>query len=312
MSIRIPNLPEASALDKTNDYLVIDDGTTTQSIGGDTLAEYTRLLPYGEVDGTSTATAFTVTVPGVTVLQTGLSVLLYNPVIASASGWTLNVNNLGAKPVYRSNSLAASSTEFTLNGLYTFVYNEDVVADGCWIILRGSVVSNTDTIAYNIRYDQAVLKPYAALYRYMICFTKDDEYILPVSKTSNSTGTSKSLTTEEFNPFLPIYYYSTTGTVSAGTAVGASYMWTQHSTAYMNYAFNTGSTLVTGKNVYVVMDKQTSGLFKLASSPTSQALPTTADGHYYLLLGKAYSSTRIVLFEEHPIFYYENSQLKRL
>lgn len=312
MSVRIPNLPVATTLDTDNDYFVIDDGTTTQAIKGETVAEYTRLLPYGEVDNTSTSTAFTATLPGITVYQSGLSVVLLNNTIASASGCTLNINGIGAKPIYRSTSVASATNDWSLGSTFTFIYSETMIEGGCWVIMRGTVTTNTDTIAYNIRYDQSVLVPYAALYRYMICFTKDDTTILPVSKTSNSTGTSKSLTTEEFNPFMPIYYYSTTSTVSAGTAVSGSYMWTQHSTAYLNYAFNTGSTLVANKNVYVVIDKQSDGLFKLASSPISQDLPTTADGHYYLLLGKPYSTTRIVLFETHPIFYYENSQLKRL
>ena len=58
-------------------------------------------IPYGEVDSTSTSTAFTATVPGIYELKDGVCVYLRNNTVASAtSGFTININNLGAKPVY--------------------------------------------------------------------------------------------------------------------------------------------------------------------------------------------------------------------
>ena len=63
-------------------------------------ATRTNGLPYGVVDGTSTATAFTVTISGITTLYDGLCILVKNNVIASKADCTLNVNDLGAKRIH--------------------------------------------------------------------------------------------------------------------------------------------------------------------------------------------------------------------
>ena len=57
-------------------------------------------IPYGEVDDGSTSTAFTATVPGIYELKDGVCVYLRNNTIDSADGFTININNLGAKPAY--------------------------------------------------------------------------------------------------------------------------------------------------------------------------------------------------------------------
>ena len=88
-------------------------------------------IPFGRVDSTSTATDFTATVPGITELTDGTCVMLDNGVVTSASGFTLNVNGLGAKPVY--SSLAAATRDSTIfNIAYTmlFVYDETRVSGG--------------------------------------------------------------------------------------------------------------------------------------------------------------------------------------
>ena len=97
-----------------------------------------QAIPYGQVDSTSTSTAFTATVPGITELKDGVIMLLKNGVITSASGFTININGLGAKPVY--SNMAAATRETTLfNSSYTFlfIYDEDRVSGGCWINYRG-------------------------------------------------------------------------------------------------------------------------------------------------------------------------------
>ena len=54
-------------------------------------------IPYATVDSTSTATAFTATVEGIDHLEQGTMVLLRNNVVSSKSGFTININGLGAK-----------------------------------------------------------------------------------------------------------------------------------------------------------------------------------------------------------------------
>lgn len=109
-------------------------------------ADLAVAIPFGTCDSTSTATAFTATIPGITELRDGVCVWLQNGVVTSASGFTLNVNGLGAKPCY--NSLAAATratTVFNVNYTMLFVYNSTRVDGGCWDIVYGVDTNTTYT-----------------------------------------------------------------------------------------------------------------------------------------------------------------------
>lgn len=95
-------------------------------------------IPSGQVDSTSTSTAFTATIPGITELKNGVCVFLKNGVVTSASGCTLNINGLGAKPIYNTMA-AATAVTTTFNSGYTmlFVYDETRVSGGCWMMYYG-------------------------------------------------------------------------------------------------------------------------------------------------------------------------------
>ena len=95
-------------------------------------------IPSGQVDSTSTSTAFTATIPGITELKNGVCVFLKNGVVTSASGCTLNINGLGAKPIYNTMA-AATAVSTTFNSGYTmlFVYDETRVSGGCWMMYYG-------------------------------------------------------------------------------------------------------------------------------------------------------------------------------
>lgn len=90
-------------------------------------------IPSGQVDSTSTATAFTATVPGIYELSDGICMFLKNGVIASSSnGFTLNINGLGAKPSYSSMYTAtASTTIFAKECTMLFIYDSTRVSGGC-------------------------------------------------------------------------------------------------------------------------------------------------------------------------------------
>lgn len=271
----------------------------------------TASIPFGEVDSTSTATAFTATVDGITELRDGVCVYLTNGVITSASGWTLNINNLGAKPVYQSMAASGRVTT-TFNVAYTvlFVYNSSRVDGGCWDYYYG-YNSDTNTTAYQVRTNQTINEMYTDLTRYKICFTMFDGKILPSTSVSNSTGTTKALTTDSFDPYGAIYYYNTTTGVAAGESPSASYMWLLYPTVDLRYGFNTGTTLVAKDNIYIKCSPQTNGSVKLAGNDCIvQTLPNTEDGHVYIYLGKAFDTYRIVLDINHPIYYYKGGAVR--
>lgn len=272
-------------------------------------------IPFGTVDPASegtTATDIRATVPGVTALTDGVCAYIMNGVATSASGWTLNVNGLGAKPVYQTLAAATrSSTIFNVAYTMLFVYNETRVAGGCWDVFYG-YNSDTNTLAYNIRDYNAAKLAASAIYRYMFVFTGWDGKLVPSCGTSNSTATSKTLSTTSFDPFGPIYYYSTTTTVDAGNSPSASYLYRAYSSANMRYAFNVASTQLTAKApVFVRCSPQTDGSVKLdGNNCIAQALPTSADGKVYIRLGFAYSAYQVELCEQHPVYHYENGAIR--
>jgi hypothetical protein len=105
-------------------------------------------IPMGQLDSSSTATVMTATVPGITELRDGVCVWLKNGVITSASGFTLNINSLGAKPCYSSLAAASRSTTiFNVNYTMLFVYNSTRADGGCWDVVYGVDTNTTYTPA---------------------------------------------------------------------------------------------------------------------------------------------------------------------
>jgi hypothetical protein len=105
-------------------------------------------IPYAQVDSTSTSTAYTATVDGITDLHDGVCVLLKNGVVTSESGFTININNLGAKPSYNNMTAATRDTTiFNVNYTMLFVYDSNRGGGGGWICYRG-YDSNDDITGY--------------------------------------------------------------------------------------------------------------------------------------------------------------------
>lgn len=113
------------------------DGTDTYKI------DYSR-IPYGIINSGSTSTVFNATVEGITELSNGVCAVIKNSVVTSASGCTLNVNNLGAKPIYSSMADATRiTTTFNKNYTALFIYNTIRVSTGCWDMYYGYYTNST-------------------------------------------------------------------------------------------------------------------------------------------------------------------------
>ena len=318
LSIVLGHINDGLATEK--DLLAVGDTAERAGTAADRALYLSPQIPFGKVDAGSAGDTMTATVDGITELRNGVCAYIQNGVVTSKATWTLNVNGLGAKPVYQTLAAATRSTTiFNVNYTMLFVYNESRVEGGCWDIFYG-YNSDTNTIAYNVRRGNSSLKVHTALYRYQFCFTKDEETVLPVNAVSNKPTTyNKALTTEAFNPFAPIYYYATTTTVASGSKVASAYMYTQYSSCDMRYSFNinvNSNPLTADKDVYLVCVPQSDGLVKLHSSPISQALPSTADGLVYIHLGRAYLASgdtapfRIALDIQHPIYQFKDNKLQ--
>lgn len=280
-------------------------------------------IPFAEVDSTSTATNFTATVPGITELRDGVCMILYNGVVTSASGFTININGLGAKPSYSNMAMGnpvtptsptRDTTIFNINYAFLFVYSETLVSGGCWIGYRG-YDANTNTIGYQVRTNSYSLPMKSITYRYRLLFTSaDGQGFVPANNSTSTNATaSRTVCQDKIDPFGSIVYYGTTASVAAGSRPSAAYLWQEY-TLSLGYSFNrTGAalTLTSWKPVYVKAAPQTDGSAIIDSTtPYVQDLPTTADGKIYIFLGVAYSATSIELNLAHPVYYHDGTSIK--
>ena len=147
-STSAPLMDGTAAVGTSTDYARADhvhpSDTTRLSTTGN--AYRSASIPRGHLDSTSTATVMTATVDGITELRDGVCMWLQNGKVTSASGFTINVNGLGAKPCYSSLAAASRSTTiFNANYTLLMVYNEDRVEGGCWDIVYGVDTNTTYT-----------------------------------------------------------------------------------------------------------------------------------------------------------------------
>lgn len=274
----------------------------------------TKAIPYGVCDGTSTSTAFTATVAGITELRDGVCMWLKNGVVTSASGFTIDINGLGAKPVYNNMAAAtADTTIFNVNYTMLFVYDSTRVAGGCWVCYRG-YNSDNNTIGYQLRTNSTALTTTDRTRYYRLLFTSADntKWVPANTQYDNSSTSSKTVNQKKINPFGRIVYMTGTTNVPAGSAVGATVVWDQY-TLNLGYSFSKGSalTMTFPKPVYLKCAPQSDGSAIMDSStPFVQDLPTTDDSKIYIYLGIAYSATNIELTMKHPIFYFKNGMIR--
>ena len=156
--------------------------------------------------------------------------------------------------------------------------------------------SDANDVNYQNRiyYSNPALKAYAAGGRYTLTFTKNENYVLPITSTDNKySGEVKTYTTESFNPFGEIYYRNSSGAIAAEALVSNATLYRQimvdarySFTGVLNGA---ASVMTAGKPVYLVCVPQSDGMVKLHTNPLSFTTPTTEDGLYYILLGYSYN-----------------------
>lgn len=279
-------------------------------------ANVANAILYATVDSTSTATAFTATVAGLDQLVDGTCVMLRNGVVTSAAGFTINVNGLGAKPVY--NSLATGngitptnptqdSTIFNINYTMLFVYVEsDIVSGGCWMCFRG-YDSNTNTIGYQLRTNSGNRPMSDAAYRYRLYFTSADgsKWVPANTSTSTDATTARTLNTRAIDPFGPIVYNSTNGTTNSGARPAVATLWQQYA---LTIGYSYVKSLTAWDSVWLKCQPNADG--SAVMKDIVQALPSTKDGYIYILLGMAYSTTAMELRAEHPVYWHDGTGIR--
>jgi len=256
-------------------------------------------IPFGVVDDTSTSKVFTATVEGITELRDGTCVLLKNGVVTSAAGFTININNLGAKPVYNNMELNTADTTI-FNEKYTmlFVYDSTRGQDGAWICYRG-YNSNTDILGYQIRTHATSLPVSQLTYRYRLLFTSaDGTHYVPANVSTSTNATSKrAVNQEKIDPFGDIRIFYSTGSVAAESRPGTSTLFQQYNGFALGYSFNTTGaalTLTPFLPIYLrcALQEDGSGIMD-ADEPIVQTIPEIEDNNIYIFLGIASSATNL-------------------
>ena len=269
----------------------------------------------GTVGANNNRTTWVGTADGVTSLYSGLRVTFKLPCAGAGGGDTLNINSLGEHPLVH-NVSSMLTTHYASGATISVVYD---ASTSCSVYVNGTASAITGCLtlriydANDVDTDRIYYGMYSAatiVYPYKILFTKNDTTLLAVNAT-DSTATTKTLTTESFDPFGQVYLYYRGSSTAAGTTFPYGSLYIRYSNVIdLRYSFNAGSTLTARKNTYVVLNKQSDGTVKLDSTnPISQSLPTTEDGKLYMLLGVAYDGYRIAFYDYHPIYFYKGGSL---
>ena len=313
-ALLLAQIPDDSTLvHKSGTETITGAKTFTQPIVG--TVSLTQGIPFGQVDSTSTNTAYTATVDGITELKNGVCCYLRNGVVNSASGFTLNINGLGAKPVYSSMATSTrQTTQFNVAYTFLFVYNEDRVSGGCWDLYYG-YDSNSNTIGYQLRTNSTALPVTDTARYYKMYFTSaDNAHWVPASVNSSSNATTaRAVNQRPINPFGRIVYTTASTNFTAGSNLTATTLWDQYVFS-LGYSFNVNGgalALTTAAPVFLKCTPQSDGSAIIdATTPCVQELPSSEDGKIYIYLGIAYSATNIELFAHHPIYQYKNGAIR--
>ena len=226
-------------------------------------------------------------------LSTGKTIAYYLPYAGNSSAATLNLTlagggTTGAKNVRWNNTNITthypqySIIQMTYDGTYwrTSAYNSDTF---------GTYGSTSLTAGTNGIY------PYTLIMR-----DGADTWSSLVTSSNAGTGTSHTKNSAGFY-FDKILQNANNTTYASGSKTGRC---DAAKSIDLRYSTNCGSTLVTGKPVYLV-GTVTNGLFYLDNTWWTQTEPSTEDNKYYIYLGMASSTTSIYLVETHTVWVFK-------
>ena len=263
---------------------------------------------YGYCETAAATAAKVVDMTGFTLVE-GATIFVKFKERNNVANPTLNVNGTGAKPIYRYATTRPSTNDDTTGwragAILAFTYDGAGWVHHYWQNTQYGLANNT--------LGGGNFTANSAIYRYQLLFHTTRDKLTPLNNNSNTTATTKTmLTSVDLDLFEKIYYYNSTTDVASSGSIGAGALYFTMSSIDLRYTFNCGdSSLTAHKDVYLKVSKQSSGLFRLASAtPTTQTLPSSADGYYYCLLGRATSAYAMALYKDHPIRYHDGSRLR--
>lgn len=175
---------------------------------------------------------------------------------------------------------------------------------GSWIVLNGY---DTDTQDTYTDYAGETTGTTGLWANSILMRTSDGRWSSIV--TSSSTATTHTKSSELFMLGSKIWW--TPYTVSANTALHRSWrsIYSFKRRIDFRYSSNCGTTLTAGKPVYLV-GKVNSGYFALDDTWWTQTLPTSDDGKVYVLVGGAYNTYLVDLYENNEWYWFKGGSVR--
>ena len=147
--------------------------------------------------------------------------------------------------------------------------------------------------------------------RYSLILQVDDTHWESLVLTSSNAAT-KTKNSSGFLLTSPIYYQSA-GTYAEGVSAGQGSVWSTYSSIDSRYSLNVSSSWsLIGRSLYLVGSIVNNKFYLKDTTWWADSLPIESDGYYYWYVGQMYDKYRFTLAPIHPIWYYENGQLKQL
>lgn len=280
------------------------------------LSRKTQSIPFGQVDSTSTSTLFTATVDGIDELRDGVCCYLRNGVVSCASGWTLNINSLGAKPVYDMMYNASATTSFSASVTMLFIYNSSRIYGGCWDMYLG----RTYDLSQNyISVGHIDVGNYPTGEQSLCAFDINDKLTPFVTEATTSTG--KTLVSSIFPVGAKIFRDSRARTANSSfndvtlyttlNNIDLRYSSVNHNQAiFPNNTFNRVFMIVTvnTQNDTFTLSTQTTSGYNNNFTNERELKPN----NFYIEIGfnsASGTSYNAVLLCDNPLYYYNGTNL---
>ena len=265
-----------------------------------------ELFPHvGNCTDAAATAAKTVTI-GNFKLYTGAWVVVKfsNTNSADVATLTLNVDGTGAKPIKYKNANLGWASQLLANRYTHFIY------DGTNYQIIGDF--NTDT--YDRTSQQTrIYAGTVGVFNYSLCALDNNQRMQSFTTTAG-TGTSKTFNTSaKFMYPAVIMFNAANSTYANGSAIANNVLYEQYPSVDLRYSCNKTASagFAQYKPVYLECTLNSDDTLSITTNGLTQTFVT---GKYYLLLGCMYNTSvyQLALFAQHPLFYYDGTNLNCL
>lgn len=275
-------------------------GSTTHLVGS-TL--------YGTCDTAAGTAEKAVTCANFDQLLTGVTIKVKFTNSNTIANPTLNVNNTGAKNIYRYGTTAPSTSatsSWYAGAVISFTY------DGSAWMMNDYSADGNDTSQLRTYYSHPTagangIKQYSLFARVL-----DGANTTYSSFTSTSGTGSKTIDTTNYFDIRKIYYANRSSDLASDSTLGDNQMSQQENTVDGRYTFNsitTSAGFTANKPIYMVFDKENgSNNYYKIKSPYWTHTPNDTNA-LYVLIGFTRSVYQFSLMMDNPIYEYKDSKL---